>query len=111
MISTRHGNYINLSISETARMSNRKIEDVLLQISQIRHKKNDGTLYVMKERIVFMVDGKDERVALSHNYQDIKSELNYFIIYLNYHKNFNFSAKNFAGRKGKNSTPIGPSRW
>lgn len=55
-------------------MSNRKVEDVLLQISQVRFKKNDGTLYVMKERIVFMVDSKDDRVSVSHNYQDIKSE-------------------------------------
>jgi transcription initiation factor TFIIH subunit 1 len=55
-------------------MSSRKIEDVLLQISQVKYKKNDGTLYVMKERIVFMVDGKDDRVSVSHNYQDIKSK-------------------------------------
>ncbi len=59
-------------------MSNRKVEDVLLQISQVRFKKNDGTLYVMKERIVFMVDGKDDKVLLAHNYQDIKSG---FLIY------------------------------
>lgn len=55
-------------------MSSRRIEDVLLQIGQVRYKKNDGTLYVMKERIVFMVDGKDDRVSVAHNYQDIKSE-------------------------------------
>lgn len=59
-------------------MSSRKAEDVLLQISQVKFRRTDGTLYIMKERIVFMVDDKDDRVILSHNYQDIKSKFNNF---------------------------------
>lgn len=52
-----------------------KVEDVLLSVDQVRHKKNDGTLYVMKERIVFFVDGRGESAsAVSHNFGDIKSE-------------------------------------
>jgi hypothetical protein len=53
-----------------------RVEDVLLSIDQVRHKKNDGTLYVMKERIAFFLDGGRESSAsqLSHNFGDIKSE-------------------------------------
>lgn len=49
-------------------------EDVLMQVGQVRHKKGDGTLYVMNERIAWMVDNKDT-VSVSHKYADIKSEL------------------------------------
>nr|CAD7400591.1 unnamed protein product [Timema poppensis] len=34
-------------------------EDVLLQIGQVRYKKGDGTLYVMNERLAWMVDHRD----------------------------------------------------
>ncbi|XP_034935021.1 general transcription factor IIH subunit 1 [Chelonus insularis] len=48
-------------------------EDVLMQVGQVRYKKGDGTLYVMNERIVWMVDNKDT-VAVSHKYADIKMQ-------------------------------------
>lgn len=54
-------------------MSSKRIEDVLLQIPEVRYKKSDGTLYIMKERIVFMCNG--DKVSLSHGFQDIKSKL------------------------------------
>nr|CAD7438020.1 unnamed protein product [Timema bartmani] len=46
-------------------------EDVLLQIGQVRYKKGDGTLYVMNERLAWMVDHRD-MVSVSHRYTDIK---------------------------------------
>jgi len=46
-------------------------EDVLMQVSQVRYKKGDGTLYVMNERIAWMFDNRDT-VSVSHNYADIK---------------------------------------
>lgn len=46
-------------------------EDVLMQVSQVRYKKGDGTLYVMNERIAWMVDNRDT-VSVSHKYADIK---------------------------------------
>lgn len=48
-------------------------EDVLMQIGQVRFKKGDGTLYVMNERIAWMMDNKDT-VSVSHKYADIKSK-------------------------------------
>lgn len=49
-------------------------EDVLLQMSGVRYKKGDGTLYVMNERIAWMLENRD-KVVVSHKYQDIKSTL------------------------------------
>ena len=46
-------------------------EDVLLQMGEVRYKKGDGTLYVMNERIAWMVEHRDT-VAVSHKFQDIK---------------------------------------
>lgn len=48
-------------------------EDVLMQVSQVRYKKGDGTLYVMNERIAWMLDNRDT-VSVSHKYGDIKCE-------------------------------------
>ncbi|KAF7987419.1 hypothetical protein HCN44_003181 [Aphidius gifuensis] len=48
-------------------------EDVLLQVGQVRYKKGDGTLYVMNERIAWMLDNRDT-VSLSHMYSDIKTQ-------------------------------------
>lgn len=47
-------------------------EDVLLQIGEVRYKKGDGTLYIMNERIAWMLENRD-KVVVSHMYQDIKS--------------------------------------
>ncbi|XP_055692887.1 general transcription factor IIH subunit 1 [Lutzomyia longipalpis] len=46
-------------------------EDVLLQMSEVRYKKGDGTLYVMNERVAWMAEHRDT-VAVSHRFQDIK---------------------------------------
>ncbi|XP_063979303.1 general transcription factor IIH subunit 1 [Diachasmimorpha longicaudata] len=46
-------------------------EDVLMQVGQVRYKKGDGTLYVMNERIAWMMDNRDT-VSVSHQYADIK---------------------------------------
>lgn len=50
-------------------------EDVLLQMSGVRYKKGDGTLYVMNERIAWMLENRD-KVMVSHKYQDIKCNRN-----------------------------------
>lgn len=46
-------------------------EDVLLQVGQVRYKKGDGTLYLMTERLAWILDHKDT-VSVSHRYADIK---------------------------------------
>ncbi|CAG5103915.1 Similar to Tfb1: General transcription factor IIH subunit 1 (Drosophila melanogaster) [Cotesia congregata] len=48
-------------------------EDVLMQVNEVRHKKGDGILYVMNERIAWMVHKKDT-VSVSHKYADIKMQ-------------------------------------
>lgn len=48
-------------------------EDVLLQVPQVRYKKGDGTLYVMDQRIAWMLENRDT-VSVSHQFQDIKSK-------------------------------------
>lgn len=50
-----------------------KIEDVLLLVPEVKYKKNDGTLYVMKERIAFIVENRDN-VLVSHSFYDVKSK-------------------------------------
>lgn len=34
-------------------------EDVLLVMNHVRHKKNDGALYIMASRVAWMPDGKE----------------------------------------------------
>lgn len=48
-------------------------EDVLQMVNHVRHKKNDGTLYVMAERIAWMLEDKDT-FSISHKYADIKMQ-------------------------------------
>ncbi|RWS21541.1 general transcription factor IIH subunit 1-like protein, partial [Leptotrombidium deliense] len=48
-------------------------EDVLLLINEVRHKRNDGILYLMAERIAWMPNGKDT-FTISHKYSDIKMQ-------------------------------------
>ncbi|CRL01679.1 CLUMA_CG014898, isoform A [Clunio marinus] len=50
-----------------------KIEDVLLAVPEVKHKKNDGTLYIMKERIAFIVENRETCLA-SHSFYDIKMQ-------------------------------------
>lgn len=49
-------------------------EDVLLSVGYVRYKKGDGTLYVMNQRLAWMLENRDT-VAVSHKYADIKSKL------------------------------------
>ncbi|XP_063225704.1 general transcription factor IIH subunit 1 [Bacillus rossius redtenbacheri] len=48
-------------------------EDVLLQVGEVRYKKGDGTLYVMSERLGWMMDHRDS-MSVSHRYTDIKMQ-------------------------------------
>ncbi|CAG9138695.1 unnamed protein product [Plutella xylostella] len=48
-------------------------EDVLLSIGYVRYKKGDGTLYVMNQRLAWMLEHRDT-VAVSHKYADIKTQ-------------------------------------
>lgn len=50
-----------------------KIEDVLLVLPQVRYKKADGTLFIMKERIAFIMENRDS-VQIAHSFYEIKSE-------------------------------------
>lgn len=56
-------------------------EDVLLQVGQVRYKKGDGTLYVMNERLAWMMDHRDT-VSVSHRYTDIKSKFMFQVLLL-----------------------------
>lgn len=51
-------------------------EDVLLQMGEVRYKKGDGTLYIMNERIAWMVEHRDT-VAVAHKFADIKSKFRF----------------------------------
>lgn len=48
-------------------------EDVLLIVSDVRHRKTDGTIFLMPERIAWMPNGKDT-FTISHKYSDIKMQ-------------------------------------
>ncbi|XP_043915340.1 general transcription factor IIH subunit 1 [Protopterus annectens] len=48
-------------------------EEVLLIVKKVHHKKQNGALYLMAERIAWASDGKD-RFAVSHMYTDIKCQ-------------------------------------
>lgn len=48
-------------------------EDVLHQVSNVRHKKGDGTLYVMSERIGFMTNNSDT-MSSCYAYTDVKMQ-------------------------------------
>lgn len=43
-------------------------------IFQVRYKKGDGTLYLMSERLAWILDQKDT-VCVSHRYADIKRKI------------------------------------
>lgn len=59
-------------------------EEILLQVGQVRYKKGDGTLYVMSERLAWMLDHRDT-VTVSHRYMDIKSK--YITVLVNWFYN------------------------
>nr|CAG4643877.1 EOG090X04EN [Lepidurus arcticus] len=46
-------------------------EDVLLMVPHVRYKKNDGTFYLMNERLGWMMQSRST-FAVSHQYSDIK---------------------------------------
>lgn len=48
-------------------------EEVLLVVKRVRQRKQDGTLYLMAERIAWGPEGKD-RFTVSHLYADIRCE-------------------------------------
>ncbi|MBN3322650.1 TF2H1 factor, partial [Atractosteus spatula] len=48
-------------------------EEVLLVVKHVRQKKQDGTLYLMAERIAWGPEGKD-RFSVSHLYSDIRCQ-------------------------------------
>ena len=47
-------------------------EEVLLIVGHVRHKKSDGSLYMMGQRMAWMQQSKDT-FSISHNFADIKS--------------------------------------
>lgn len=95
-------------------------EDVLMQVGQVRFKKGDGTLYLMSERIAWMLDNKDT-VSVSHKYEDIKCKFCFFnqissIEIQAFHEklkneSFHFSPKDITGRKAENPVTSCSSRW
>ncbi len=59
--------------SKGAKMSGRSSEEILLQVPYVRHKKNDGTLYLMAERCGWMMQSK-ESFAINVKYADVKTQ-------------------------------------
>ena len=55
----------------------RSSEEVLLIVHQVKHKKSDGALYMMSQRMAWMQASKTS-FTTSHNYADIKCN---YIIY------------------------------
>ena len=52
----------------------RSAEDILLQVRYVKHKKNEGTLYLMRERMAWMASHKSDTFSVNHKYVDIKSQ-------------------------------------
>ncbi|KAF5302911.1 hypothetical protein FQA39_LY02091 [Lamprigera yunnana] len=48
-------------------------EEILLQVPHVRYKKGDGTLYLMDQRIAWMMENRDT-VSISHLYSDVKTQ-------------------------------------
>lgn len=53
-----------------------KTESPILVMPEVKYKKSDGTLYIMKERIAFIVENRDTTV-LTHSFYDIKSKVKF----------------------------------
>lgn len=51
----------------------RSSEQILLQVAHVKHKKNDGTMFLMGERLAWMIQSKDS-FAIVHKYADIKTQ-------------------------------------
>jgi len=49
----------------------RSSEEVLLIVNNVKHKKSDGSIYMMGQRMAWMQDSKDS-FSISHAYADIK---------------------------------------
>ena len=52
----------------------RSVENILLQVRHVKHKKYEGTLYLMNERLAWMASHKSDTFAVNHKYVDIKSQ-------------------------------------
>ena len=52
----------------------RSSEEVLLVVKHVKNKKTEGTMYMMGERMAWMVQSKNT-FTISYNYADIRSEL------------------------------------
>ena len=48
-------------------------EAVLLSVNHVKYKKDEGTLYIMSERVAW-IQGNRETVSLSKHFADIKSQ-------------------------------------
>ena len=51
----------------------RSSEEVLVIVTNVRHKKVEGSLYMMGERMAWMQDSKNS-FGVSHMYADIKGK-------------------------------------
>jgi transcription initiation factor TFIIH subunit 1 len=53
----------------------RSSEEILLQVAHVKHKKSDGTLYLMGERMGWMPAGRGSKgFNIVHKYADIRSQ-------------------------------------
>jgi transcription initiation factor TFIIH subunit 1 len=53
-------------------------EDILLTVKHVKHKKSEGTLYMMESRMGWMLSSKDT-FNISLNYVDIKGTVCFYI--------------------------------
>ena len=55
-------------------MSNSRGEDIILQLDNVKYKKNNGALYLSSKRIGWMMENQDT-FDVNIQYSDIKSKL------------------------------------
>ncbi len=74
-LSSRRQSYLHIVIF--SRMTSSSSESILLLVPHVKLKKNEGELYLMSERLGWMVGNKDS-FNVTHKYCDIKSKLSFY---------------------------------
>ena len=57
-------------------MASQVNEEVQLKTTEVKLKKREGTLYLLKSRLVWSSNGRSEAKDFDVNYADIESKLN-----------------------------------
>lgn len=80
-------------------MTSSSSESILLLVPHVKLKKNEGELYLMSERLGWMVGNKDS-FNVTHKYSDIKSKSSFLQFFLETSiMPVFFSSKDFSRRE------------